>query len=132
MENKEIVSSFFNSDYYKNRSTFEKYVHPEVEINWNSSNGFISFNYSSFQNMVQEMGKSFMYMTPEISHCFQEDDQVCIRFSYLVDSVEREETFALADFVCIWELKDDLLYKGYFMSQAADEESDNFSSFINL
>ena len=132
MENKEIVSSFFNSDYYKNKSTFESYVHPNVEINWNSNNGFIQFNYKSFQNMVQEMGKSFLQMTPEISHCFQEEDQVCIRFSYLVESIEREESFALADFICIWELRDQLLYRGFIMSQAADEDSENFSSYINL
>jgi len=132
MDHKEIVRSFFNSDFYKNKSTFEKYIHPEVEIKWNSNNGFIQFDYTSFSNMVQEMGKSFLQMTPEISHCFQEDNQVCIRFSYLVESVEREESFALADFICIWELKDDQLYKGFLMSQAADEESENFSSFINL
>lgn len=132
MENKAIVSSFFKSDYFKNKSTFEKYVHPDVEINWSSTNGFIKFDYNSFLNMIQGMGKSFQQMTPEISHCFQENDQVCIRFSYHVESVEREESFALADFICIWEIKDQLLYKGFIMSQAADEESENFSSYINL
>jgi hypothetical protein len=132
MDNKAIVKAFFSSDYYKNKATFESYVHPDVEINWNSSKGFIQFDYDSFHEMVQKMGKSFRQMTPEISHCFQEDDKVCIRFSYLVDSVETEDYFSLADFICIWELKDNLLYKGYFMSQAADEESENFSTFINL
>ncbi|GGE27901.1 hypothetical protein [Psychroflexus planctonicus] len=128
--NKEIVKSFFNSEFYKDENDFKKYIHPEVEVKWNGSTGFLKLNYQSFRDLVIEMGKSFMSMEAEISHIIEEDNQVAIRFSYHVEMVEEEEMVPLADFICIWEIKDNLLYKGFFVSQPSDANVDNLYSFF--
>lgn len=128
--NKEIVKSFFNSEFYKDENDFKKYIHPEVEVKWNGSTGFLKLNYQSFRDLVIEMGKSFMSMEAEISHIIEEGNQVAIRFSYHVEMVEEEEMVPLADFICIWEIKDNLLYKGFFVSQPSDANVDNLYSFF--
>lgn len=128
--NKELVKSFFTSEFYKDENDFKKYIHPEVEVKWNGSTGFLKLNYQSFRDLVIEMGKSFMSMEAEISHIIEEGNQVSIRFSYHVEMVEEEEMVPLADFICIWEIKENLLYKGFFVSQPSDANVDNLYSFF--
>lgn len=128
--NKELVKGFFTSEFYKDAKEFNKFIHPEVEIKWNGSTGFLHLDYKSFKDLVMEMGKSFVSMEAEISHVLEENNQVAIRLSYQVEMVEEEEMVPLADFMCIWEIKDGLLYKGFFISQPTDVNIDNLYSFF--
>lgn len=127
---KDLVKGFFTSEFYKDEAEFKKYIHPEVEVKWNGSTGFLHLNYESFKDLVLEMGKSFVCMEAEISHILEEDNQVAIRFSYQVEMVEEEEMIPLADFICIWEIKENLLYKGFFVSQPTDANIDSLYSFF--
>lgn len=127
---KELVKSFFTSEFYKDENDFKKYIHPDVEVKWNGSTGFLNLDYKSFRDLVLEMGKSFVSMEAEVSHIIEEDNQVAIRFSYQVEMVEEEEMVPLADFICIWEIKDSYLYKGFFVSQPSDANVDNLYSFF--
>jgi hypothetical protein len=129
-KNKELVRSFFTSDFYKDEAVFKKYIHPDAQVKWNGSTGFLNLDYTSFKNLVLEMGKSFVSMHAIVSHVIEENNQVAIRFSYEVEMVEEEDMVPLADFICIWELKDDLLYKGFFVSQPTDANVDNLYSFF--
>lgn len=128
--NKELVKGFFTSEFYKDDKEFNKFIHPEVELKWNGSTGFLHLDYKSFKDLVMEMGKSFVSMEAEISHVLEENNQVAIRLSYQVEMVEEEEMVPLADFMCIWEIKDGLLYKGFFISQPTDVNIDNLYSFF--
>ncbi|GGE19311.1 hypothetical protein [Psychroflexus salis] len=130
MSNKDLVKAFFTSDFYKNEADFKKYIHPEVEVKWNGSTGFLHLNFDTFKDLVLEMGKSFLSMNAIISHVLEDQNQVAIRFSYEVEMVEEEEMVPLADFICIWEIKNNLLYKGFFVSQPADANVDNLYSFF--
>ena len=130
MSNKYLVKAFFTSDFYKNEADFKKYIHPEVEVKWNGSTGFLHLNFDTFKDLVLEMGKSFLSMNAIISHVLEDQNQVAIRFSYEVEMVEEEEMVPLADFICIWEIKNNLLYKGFFVSQPADANVDNLYSFF--
>lgn len=127
--NKDLVKQFFSSDFYKNEAEFKKYIHPKVEVKWNGSTGLLNLNYQTFKDLVLEMGKSFTHMIADISHIIEEGNQVAIRLSYQVEMVEEEEPVPLADFMCIWEIKDNLLYKGFFVSQPADANVDSLYSF---
>ena len=128
---KKLVTNFFISKYYKNQSEFEKFIHPKLKIDWNSSKGFFQFDYDKFYKMSQEMGKSFENMSPEFSHIVQEDNQVFVRFTYNVETVESQDLIGLADFFSVWEIKDNKLYRGYIMSQPCDEGLEGMLSFIN-
>lgn len=127
--NKDLVKNFFTSEFFKDENQFEKYIHPEVEIEWNGSTGLLKLNYHTFKDLVLEMGKSFVSMEAFISHIVEEGDQVAIRFSYEVEMLEEEEMVPLADFICIWEIKDYKLYKGFFVSQPTDANVDSLYSF---
>ena len=130
-DHKKLVTNFFTSKYYKDQSEFEKFIHPKLKINWNSSRGFFQFNYKKFYKMSLEMGKSFENMSPEFSHVVQEDNQVFVRFTYNVETVESQDLIGLADFFSVWEIKDNKLYRGYIMSQPCDEGLEGMLSFIN-
>lgn len=129
--NKDLVTNFFTSKYYKNTVDFEKYIHPDVKIDWNSSKGFFQFDYDKFKSMSLEMGKSFENMSPEFSHLIEENDKVCARFTYNVETMESSDLIGLADFFSVWEIKDNQLYRGFIMSQPSDDGLDGILSYIN-
>ncbi|MGM0636509.1 MAG: nuclear transport factor 2 family protein [Bacteroidota bacterium] len=128
--NKELVKQFYYSDFYKNENVYKDFVHEDLTIDWNSSTGFLTLDYHQFKDMLQEMSKSFRQMNPEISHIMAEEDEVCIRFSYHVESIESDEIIPLADFICIWKIKDGKLFKGHFISHPSDETSEGIHSFL--
>lgn len=132
MNHKELVLAFLGSDYYKDKKVYDNFIHPDVEINWNSSEGFSKLNFEEFQNIVLGMGKSFTDLTAEISHAIAEENKVSIRFTYHVETLEHPESMALAHFISIWEIQDQKIYKIYLMSHAADENADNLNSYFNI
>ncbi|GAA0759264.1 hypothetical protein [Psychroflexus lacisalsi] len=130
-DNKKLVKNFFSSKYYKNIANFEKYIHPKIRIDWNSSKGFFQFDYDKFKSMSTEMGKSFETMSPEFSHLIEENNKVCARFTYNVETLESSDLIGLANFFSIWEIKDEKLYRGFIMSQPSEDGLDGIFSYIN-
>jgi len=130
-DNKKLVKNFFSSKYYKNIADFEKYIHPKIRIDWNSSKGFFQFDYDKFKSMSTEMGKSFETMSPEFSHLIEENNKVCARFTYNVETLESSDLIGLANFFSIWEIKDEKLYRGFIMSQPSEDGLDDIFSYIN-
>ncbi|MBZ9778682.1 hypothetical protein LB452_07080 [Psychroflexus sp. CAK8W] len=130
-DNKKLVKNFFSSKYYKNIADFEKYIHPKIRIDWNSSKGFFQFDYEKFRSMSTEMGKSFETMSPEFSHFIEENNKVCARFTYNVEIMESSDLIGLANFFSIWEIKDEKLYRGFIMSQPSEDGLDGIFSYIN-
>lgn len=131
MSYKQFVIDFLCSDYYKDKSIFEDYIHPKVEINWKSSHGFSKFNYDEFFEIVTNMGKSFISITAEISHAIAEETQVAVRFNYDVETLEHPDSLPLAHFMSIWEIADNKIHKIYLMSHAADENTENIASYLD-
>jgi predicted SnoaL-like aldol condensation-catalyzing enzyme len=75
-------------------------------------------NFDTIVNLAAELSKAYVRSKVRISHILAENDLVSVRYSHYVKTVEnpREEMF-LANFIVIWQLKDDKLYRGYQMSQ---------------
>lgn len=132
MKNKKLVIDFLNSEYYKDSDIFQKYLHPDVEISWNSSQGFSKMNFQEFKDIVIGMGKTFTNLTAEISHAIAQGNKVSVRFTYHVETLEHPESMALAHFFSFWEIDEDKIYKIFLMSQPADETPDNLSSYLSL
>lgn len=131
MEPKYRVAAFYNSDFYKMPETLNEYLHPEVELLWNSSTGFHKFNYSEIGKISQELNSAFESLRADISHLICENNTVAIRFTYYVGTVENpDEELPMAHFIAIWELKDGKLFKGHQISQQADDSPENLESFL--
>jgi hypothetical protein len=118
MSAKEIVKSFYKSDAFINTEIMKEYLHPDFTLDWHSSTGFVEMNYDEMINLTTEISRAYVRSKVRISHIFEEDNRVSVRFSHYVKTIEnpREEIF-LAHIMIIWEIKDNKLFKGFQMSQ---------------
>lgn len=129
---KKLVKEFYTSNFYKDPEEVKMYLHPEAELYWNSSAGFNKMNFSDVLNMSSEMSKTFESLRAEISHLLYDKNEVTIRLTYHIRTVENpEEEIPMAHFIAIWEIKDGKMFKGYQISQPADETPENLSSFLS-
>mgnify|MGYP006158902075 CR=1 FL=1 len=118
MASKKLIQKFYKSDALIDAEVMKEYIHPEIILDWNSSKGFVQMNYDSILNLATELSKAYVRSKVRISHILAENDLVSVRYSHYVKTIEnpREEMF-LANFIVIWQIKDDKLYRGYQMSQ---------------
>ena len=134
-EGKKIVSAFYSSDFFNKNQQVEKYLHPEMELFWNARTGYSYMRRDDIAAVTSEAVKSFDSVRCEITHLLQEGQNVTIRFTFYITTIENPtEEVPAAHFVAIWEIKDGLMYKGYQMSQPAEEEPEAMISYngINL
>ena len=118
MSAKKIVQEFYKSDALISSEIMKNYLHPEVVLDWNSSKGFIQMNHADIIAMAGELGKAYMRSKARISHILQDGNEVAVRYSHYIKTVENpREEMLLAHFFVIWELKDGKLYRGFQMSQ---------------
>ncbi len=130
---KQLVESFYTSEFYKDPSQVSKHFHSDAELFWNSSSGFNKMSVKDLEEICAEMGKSFEYIRPEISHLLQDDKMVTIRITFFTKTIEDpEEEIPMTHMVAIWEIKEGKMYKGYQMSQPADDSPDNLTSFMAI
>lgn len=118
MASKKLIQNLYKSDALIDADVMKEYLHPEIILDWNSSKGFVQLNYESILNLSLELSKAYVRSKVRISHILAENDLVSVRYSHYVKTIEnpREEMF-LANFIVIWQIKDDKLYRGYQMSQ---------------
>lgn len=118
MSAKKIVQDFYKSDALLNSEVIATFLHPEVLLDWNSSKGFIQMKHADIVAMAGELGKAYVRSKARISHILQDGDQVAVRYSHYIKTVENpREEMLLAHFFVIWEIKDDKLFRGFQMSQ---------------
>lgn len=129
---KKLVRAFYESDAFKNSDTMKQFIHPECELFWNSSKGFTKLDYNGLLNLSEELAKSYESLRTAISHLMRDKNTVTARYTYFVNTIENpDEEIALAHFITIWEVKDDKLYRGYEISQLADDDPVNMKSFLD-
>lgn len=134
-EKKRIVRDFYTSDFFNKNQNVEKYLHPDMELFWNARTGYSRMDRDDVAQVTLEAARSFESVRCEITHLLQEASSVTIRFTFYISTIENptEET-PVAHFVAIWEIKEGLMYKGYQMSQPAEETPEAMVSYrvINL
>ncbi|MDP5045060.1 nuclear transport factor 2 family protein [Leeuwenhoekiella sp. W20_SRS_FM14] len=130
---KDLVRGLYESDFFNDSSVLKQYLHKDAELYWNASTGFSKMTYKDITEMSSEMGKSFISLRSSITHLLADKDQVSIRLTYYIKTVENpEEEVGIIHFMAIWELKDGLLYKGYQISQPSDQDPQNLDAHIRI
>lgn len=120
-------------DFYSEFPAIEKYLRPDTELYWNSSSGFQHMDVEDIKNMATELARAFYSLRLESSHLLSEGNFVTIRFTYFVKTIENEEEeLPMAHFIAIWEVKDGKLYRGHQISQQANDNPENLSSFLPI
>ncbi|WP_028375317.1 hypothetical protein [Leeuwenhoekiella sp. MAR_2009_132] len=130
---KDLVRGLYESDFFNDSSVLKQYLHKDAELYWNASTGFSKMTYKDITEMSSEMGKSFISLRSSITHLLADKNQVSIRLTYYIKTVENpEEEVGIIHFMAIWELKDSLLYKGYQISQPSDQDPQNLDAHIRI
>ena len=118
MTSKEIVQNFYKSDVLLETTTVRELLHPEVILEWHSSQGLLHLNYDDIIELSLELNKAYVRSKSKISHIMEEGGVVSLRYSHYVKTIENpREEMLLAHFMVIWEVKNEKLYRGFQMSQ---------------
>lgn len=133
MRTKNLVKEFYTTDFGDNAEKFEQYLHPEAQLYWNNSGGFRKMNFKDIAEMLEKFSKSFLSLRADTSHLLKDKNTVTIRFTYYVRTIENpEEELPIVHFIAIWEIKNEKLYKGYQISQQADDSPENLDSYLSI
>lgn len=128
---KDFVKEFYESTALTNKEVMKEYLHPQCELFWNSSKGFTRLDYHGLLALTENLNQSYNHIHGIISHLMEEGQMVTVRYTYFANAIENpDELTALAHFITIWELKDQKLFKGYEISQLADDNPVNMETFL--
>jgi len=129
MSPKKIVKRFYNLDLAKDEDVMS-FFHKNCKLHWNTSKGFTALDYQGIEAMLIGIKKSYISFKYKLSHLLEEGNSVTARYTIYVTPIENpDEEQPLAHFISIWELKKEKLYRGYEISQLADEDPVNIKSF---
>jgi hypothetical protein len=118
MSAKDFLKAFYKSDALIDSTILKDFIHPEISIDWHSTEGFVQLNYEALINLVDQLHKAYVRSKVRISHIIEENEMITVRYSHFVKTIENpREEILLAHFMIIWEIKDDKLFRGYQMSQ---------------
>ena len=127
---KQIVRRFYLADVLKDTTVLETYFDKDIVLIWNSTDGLTILKYDDLDNFFKEVRKTYHDLRIEVSHLLADDNQVTIRYKYYIRTIENpDEELGIAHFICIWEVKDGKLYRGYQVSQPATDKDDTAESY---
>jgi len=132
---KDIVRAFYESDMANDASIIEKYFHPQVKATWNGVEGLTTLDFNDLSDFFTDIRKNYKDLKIEISHLLQDGNSATIRYKYYVRPIENpDEEIGIAHFLCIWEVKDEKLYRGYQVSQPFKDKDEEDTSYdeVNL
>ncbi len=133
MSAKEIVKSFYESNLAHGIELAPKYFHKDCQLHWNSSTGYNVKDYEGIIQFFKHIQASYDSVRAQISHLLEDGDHVTIRYTMFVSTIEDPENEQpLANFISIWELKEGKLYRGYEISQMADDNIESYKSFSEI
>lgn len=118
MPSKKLVQDFYKSDALINSDIMSSFLHPDVVLDWNSSTGFKQLKRQDILDLASELGRAYVRSKARISHLLKDGDVITVRYSHYIKTIENpREEMLLAHFMVIWEVKDNLLYRGFQISQ---------------
>ncbi|WP_296317465.1 nuclear transport factor 2 family protein [Winogradskyella sp. UBA3174] len=124
MSAKELVKEFYGSDLANDSSVVAKYFHKDCELHWSSSQGFSILNYNDIVHFFEGTRQSYNSIRFEFTHLLEVDATVTTRHTLFASTIENPENeVVLAHFSTIWEIINNKLYRGYEISQQADENN---------
>ncbi|MBO3098105.1 nuclear transport factor 2 family protein [Gelidibacter pelagius] len=133
MSPKQIVKSFYESDLANDSTVIATYIHKDCLLHWNNSTGYKVFDYDGLNRFFKNIRIAYHSLRPQISHLLQDKNQVTIRYTMFVSTIEDPDNeMPLANFISIWEIKDGKLYRGYEISQVADDNIESYKSFSEI
>ena len=127
---KKVVRDFYLSDILKDDTVLERFFHKDIELIWNSTDGLTIMHYAELDAFFAEVRRTYHDLRTEVSHFLEDSGHVTIRYKYYIRTIENpDEELGIAHFICIWEVKDGKLYRGYQVSQPVTDKDDTSESY---
>jgi hypothetical protein len=118
MSAKKIIEEFYKSDALIDSNLIKKYLHPEILLDWQSSQGFLQMNHDAILKLSDDLSKAYVRSKSQVTQILQDGNRVAVHYTHFIKTIENpREDVLLAHFSVIWELKNNLLYRGYQISQ---------------
>lgn len=122
MSAKQLVKAFYDSDIANDPNIIPEFFHKDCELHWSSSQGFTLLKYNDIATFFEGARKSYNSLRFEFTHLIEAQSNVVTRHTLIAKTIEDpDKEVVLARFFTIWEVKDNKLYRGYEISQLADE-----------
>ena len=117
MSSKKIIQKFYKSDAIVNPATLVGFLHQDVVVEWHSSKGFVKLKFDDLVNLATEMSTAYAASFVKISNIISEKKTVSVQYKHFISTIENpDEEILLANFMIVWKIKGDKLYRGYQMS----------------
>lgn len=131
---KSIVREFYSLDISKDGiDVYKDFLHPDCELNWHSTRGYTKLGIKEISTLLKDVATSYETVRFHISHLLEDGAFVTTRYTLFVTPIEdTDNETALAHFITIWEVKDEKLFKGFEISQSADESVHSLNSYIEI
>ncbi|MEL6812891.1 MAG: nuclear transport factor 2 family protein [Bacteroidota bacterium] len=127
---KEVVRNFYQSDILKDHTVLDRFIHQDVVLIWNSTDGLTIMHFDEIVDFFTEIRRTYADFRIEVSHLLEDDNHVTIRYKYYVRTMENpDEELGIAHFIAIWEVKDAKLFRGYQVSQPVTDKDDTTESY---
>lgn len=118
MNYKKRIIDFYKSEALINPKILSTYLHDDIILEWNSSTGYIKMNRDDLLSLATELSRSYISSKVDISHILKDGNFISVRYTHSIKTIENpREYILLANFIVIWEIKDEKLYRGYQISQ---------------
>lgn len=115
---KKILQAFYKAEALIHPEILSEFLHPDIVVEWQSTKGLIKLNYTELVHLATELSRAYSSSKIKVSHMISEKNQVAVRYSHYVNTVENpREEMLLAHFSIFWEFKDGKMYRGFQMSQ---------------
>ena len=133
MSPKDVLKQLYNTDIITNKEFVEQFYHKDCELHWNSSKGFRISRFQDISGFFKNIRENYISIRYEISHLLEDADYVTSRHTVYGKTIENEdEELPLAHYMSIWQIKDGKLYRGYQISQPADDKAIESNSFSEI
>ncbi len=124
MSAKELVKEFYDVDLANDASVVPNFFHKDCELHWTSSQGFALLKYNDILDFFKGTRESYESIRFEFTHLFEADSKVVARYTLFGNTIEDPDSeIIIAHFITIWKVKENKLYRGYEISQQADENN---------
>ncbi|AZQ44410.1 nuclear transport factor 2 family protein [Nonlabens ponticola] len=117
---KKLLNSFFDSSAFSDKSTYEQFIHPDLQVYWHSSTGYNVYDQSSYWELIESAAQSYESLRYDVSHMLSEKDEVVARYTLYVKTIENpNEEVPIGYFISIWKVQDGQLIECHQTSHPA-------------
>ncbi len=119
---KKVVKEFLNSDVFIKPDLFSDFIHKDFKMHWHASSGYREFNYEDYYRITESTATSYESMRTEITHMISDKQEVAVRFTVFVRTVENNrEEVPVGYFISIFKVSENKIIEVHQTSHPSEQ-----------